>query len=348
MRQQVAEQARELARRHRFFHWYIEFPEVFERANREWQAANGAGGDESPRAARHSPSFGFDCVLGNPPLERIKLQAKEFFASRAPDITAASNAAARHRLIEALNEPPEDAPEGERLAMRRLYQEFQQARQAAEAASQFVRTGGRFPLTGVGDVNLYAVFAETFLSLMGDGSRAGLICPTGIATDDSTKACFEHIPSQHRLAALYGFSNRESLFPAVGSLSTFVLMTLGARESTADFLFFATRVEHLRDPRRRFQLSAADIHLLNPNTHTCPVFRSRRDAELTQKIYRQVPVLVREASGVRGVASGGQGGGGTTRCSPLTDRHPQSLGHSLRTPVRHVQRQRPVPHPVGA
>ncbi len=275
VRRQVAAQTEELARRHRFFHWYIEFPEVFERG-------------------------GFDCVLGNPPWERIKLQEKEFFASRAPDIAAAPNAAARRRMIEGLNEPPQDVPEGVRQAMRRLYRKFQQARQTAEAASQFVRTGGRFPLTGVGDVNLYAVFAESFLNLMGAGGRAGLICPTGIATDDSTKVYFEHITSRHHLAALYDFENREKLFPAVDSRMKFALLTLGSDCPEADFLFFATRVEHLRDPRRHFQLSAADIHLLNPNTHTCPVFRSRRDAELTRKIYRQVPVLSDESRGAAG------------------------------------------------
>ncbi len=275
VRSQVAELAGELARRHRFFHWYIEFPEVYERG-------------------------GFDCVLGNPPWERIKLQEQEFFASRAPDIADAPNAAARRRMIAALNEPPQDAPEGVRRAMCRLYGEFQQARQTAEAASQFVRTGGRFPLTGVGDVNLYAVFAETFLNLMAGNGRAGLICPTGIATDDSTKAYFEHITSQYRLAALYDFENREKLFPAVDSRMKFALLTLGSDCPEADFLFFATRVEHLRDPRRHFRLSAADIHLLNPNTHTCPVFRSRRDAELTMKIYRQVPVLIDESKGEAG------------------------------------------------
>ena len=275
VRSQVAELAGELARRHRFFHWYIEFPEVYERG-------------------------GFDCVLGNPPWERIKLQEQEFFASRAPDIADTPNAAARRRMIAALNEPPQDAPEGVRHAMRRLYSEFQQARQTAEAASQFVRTGGRFPLTGVGDVNLYAVFAETFLNLMAGNGRAGLICPTGIATDDSTKAYFEHITSRHRLAALYDFENREAIFPSVHRSYKFALLTLGSDCPEADFLLFATRVEHLRDPRRHFRLSAADIHLLNPNTHTCPVFRSRRDAELTRKIYRRVPVLIDESKGVPG------------------------------------------------
>jgi hypothetical protein len=46
-------------------------------------------------------------------------------------------------------------------------------------------------------------------------------------------------------------------------------------------------------------LTAADIALLNPNTRTCPIFRSRADAELTKAIYRRVPVLIREAQGDR-------------------------------------------------
>jgi len=63
---------------------------------------------------------------------------------------------------------------------------------------------------------------------------------------------------------------------------------------TAEFVFFAHAIEDLRDPERRFTLSAEDITLLNSNTRTCPIFRSRRDAELTKAIYRRVPVLIRE------------------------------------------------------
>jgi hypothetical protein len=56
----------------------------------------------------------------------------------------------------------------------------------------------------------------------------------------------------------------------------------------------ARQVEDLNDSERRFTLTAEDIALLNPNTRTCPIFRTRRDAELTKSIYRRVPVLVRE------------------------------------------------------
>jgi len=78
----------------------------------------------------------------------------------------------------------------------------------------------------------------------------------------------------------------------------FCLLTLsGAPVERGDLAFFLTRATHLRDDRRRFQLSAEDFALLNPNTRTCPVFRTKADADLTRAIYRRVPVLVDERTG---------------------------------------------------
>jgi hypothetical protein len=64
--------------------------------------------------------------------------------------------------------------------------------------------------------------------------------------------------------------------------------------------FFTTAVNQLSDQRRHFILSPDDIALINPNTRTCPVFRSQMDAELTKKIYARVPVLIDEAMGDQG------------------------------------------------
>ncbi len=64
------------------------------------------------------------------------------------------------------------------------------------------------------------------------------------------------------------------------------------KHSHADFVFFAHQIEELDDRNRHIALSGADIRLLNPNTRTCPIFRTRRDAEITKAIYRRVPVLI--------------------------------------------------------
>ena len=53
-------------------------------------------------------------------------------------------------------------------------------------------------------------------------------------------------------------------------------------------------VDEIEDPKRHIQLTGDDIKLLNPNTRTCPIFRTRRDAEITKAIYRRVPVLLKD------------------------------------------------------
>ena len=264
------EAARRLARRHRFFHWPAEFPEVM-----------AAGG--------------FDAVLGNPPWERIKLQEQEFFATRAPEIAQAPNKAARERLIRGLVET------GATSAERAIHGAFQEAKHAAEAASLFTRASGRFPLTAAGDVNTYALFAETFLQLLAPKGRAGIVVQSGIATDHGTRHFFREISKSGRLSSLYDFENRERLFPGIDSRMKFCLLTLGPRGSeAADFVFFATNVEHLTDQHKRFTLSPEDIHRINPNTRTMPVFRSQADAELTKKIYARVPVLIDDTENTNG------------------------------------------------
>ncbi len=261
-----------LAESHRFFNWRLAFPDVF-----------GGKGDTKT---------GFDVVLGNPPWERIKLQEKEFFGNRADaaaeDIARAGTAAQRKRLIDALPQRDPVLAEAYRDTLRR-----------SEGESHFLRNSGRYPLGGVGDVNTYAVFAELDRGLIAGGGRAGVIVPTGIATDYTYRDFFASLMGSGELASLYDFENRRGIFAGVHRSYKFSLLTLRqpsaeGQGTPAEFAFFLHGVEDLADPERRFHLSADDLALINPNTRTCPVFRTRRDAELTHKLYRAAPVLVNE------------------------------------------------------
>lgn len=255
----LLEQVSEFSKDQSFFHWSIEFADA--------QARDG-----------------FDCVLGNPPWERIKLQEEEFFAFRDPEIANAPNKASRGKLIDKLKE------ENPSLSL-----EFENAKHAAECTSKFMRASTRYPLSAVGDMNTYALFAEHFRDLMSPSGQAGIIIPTGIATDDTTKDFFGDLVEKRSLASLFDFENREKLFPAVDSRMKFCLLTLSNKPvKQSQFTFFATRVEHLKDDLRRFSLDPAEIALFNPNTRTMPVFRTRIDAELTRKIYKRVPILINE------------------------------------------------------
>ncbi|MGZ4651227.1 MAG: Eco57I restriction-modification methylase domain-containing protein, partial [Kineosporiaceae bacterium] len=266
-----------LAREHRFFHWHLEFPEIF-------QVRSNLSSAESA----HGWDGGFTCVLGNPPWERIKLQEQEFFAARDPDIAQAPNAAARRRMIAAL---ARTRPE--------LHAEFEEAKRRAEGESLFLRASGRYPLNGRGDINTYAVFAEATRNLIDAHGRMGIILPTGIATDATTQHYFRDLVRSAALVSLYDFENSKPLFEGVHRSFKFCLLTVGGRgqrESAADFAFFLHDPLELRQPDVRFALKPDEIELLNPNTGTCPIFRSRRDAEITLKAYRKLPVLVRQDS----------------------------------------------------
>jgi hypothetical protein len=176
--------------------------------------------------------------------------------------------------------------------------EYEKALHRHDCLSKFVRASGRFELTAVGDVNTYALFAELNWSLLNNAARTGILLPTGIATDDSCKAFFSSVVERRALASLFDFENREGIFPAIDSRIKFSALTLSGKPvAEAQFAFFLTRVEHLQDKLRRFTLSADDLALLNPNTRTCPVFRTQYDALLTRKIYQHAPVLVNERTG---------------------------------------------------
>lgn len=251
-------------RQYGFLHWRVAFLDVF--------GADGRGG--------------FDLVLGNPPWEKVQFTEKEFFASRAPEIAAAAGAKRKALIANLQAEDPA------------LWDELRTAVRNAEGESHLLRTTGRFPLCGLGKVNTYAVFAEAMRDSLAPRGRMGVIVPTGIATDDTTKHFFADCVDHGRLASLYDFENAVGLFEGVGhGRFKFCLLTLGGRDAAvreAEFAFFAHHVSDLDDPERRFTLTQEDFALINPNTRTAPVFRTRRDAELTKKIYRLVPVLVRD------------------------------------------------------
>lgn len=248
----------------RAFHWPLEFPDVL--------IGNG----------------GFDCVLGNPPWEVVQLGEEEYFQSRAPEI-AELKGATRKKAIAALEfERPE------------LFAEFARDKRTFEAMNEFARTSGRFDLTARGKVNTYGLFAEHFLNLTRESGGSGLIVPTGIATDATTAPFFGYLVDSERLAGLIDFENSAPLFAGVHRSFKFCLLTIGSGVAEAGFAFFITDPAQLEQAERRFTLSPDQIARINPNTKTAPVFRSRRDAELTAMIYDRVPVLVDDDKGESG------------------------------------------------
>ena len=260
-----------------FLHWEAAFPGVWHR----WQDARPAGG--------------FDAVIGNPPWDRIKLQEVEWFATRSPELALAPTAAARRAGIRRL-----------RAAGSPLADDFDAAKRRADRLGQLVRGSGHYPLLGGGDINLYSLFVERAMGLVKPNGFVGLLTPSGIYGDKTAAKFFKSVSIGGRVSGLFDFENRRlgtglpPFFPDVDSRFKFCALVFGGEERRFDeteCAFFLHDIRTIDDPDRCFPLAPEDFARVNPNTGTAPVFRTRRDAEITRRIYERHPILVDRSGG---------------------------------------------------
>ena len=268
----LLKQSKSIAKAESFLHWEAAFPGVW----RHWQ--------------NQTPQGGFDAVIGNPPWDRIKLQEVEWFATRDPQLARAPTAAARRQGIKRLRE------QGDPLAAA-----FDHAKARADQLGQVVRASGHYPLLGGGDINLYSLFVERSLRLVKPGGLVGLLTPSGIYADRTAARFFQSVSTTGRVAGIYDFENRRlgtdlpPFFPDIDSRFKFCALIVGGPERTfaeTHCGFFLPGADAIQDPDRGFTLTPDDFARVNPNTGTAPVFRTRRDADLTRRIYQHHPVLV--------------------------------------------------------
>ena len=263
--------AKEVADREGVLHWEAAFPGVW----RRWQD------DE--------PAGGFDAVIGNPPWDRIKLQEVEWFSTRFPKLALAPTAAARRRGIKQLRD------QGDPLAS-----EFDAAKLRADRLGQLIRSSGQYPLLGGGDINLYSLFVERAMRLVKPDGIVGLLTPSGIYADKTAARFFKSVSTSGRVGGLFDFENRKIFFPDVHASFKFCALIFGGEErrfAETECAFFLHDTATVHDPDRCFPLAPADFARVNPNTGTAPVFRTRRDADITRRIYERHPVLVDRSGG---------------------------------------------------
>ena len=280
--QELWRHAKYIARREGFLHWEVAFPGVWS----NWQD--------------NRPGGGFDAVIGNPPWDRIKLQEVEWFAIRDPEVALSTTAAQRRASIRRLRD--QESP---------LVDEFDAAKRQAEGLSAILRASGHYPLLFSGDVNLYSLFVERAMRLVKPDGLVGLLTPSGIYADRSAANFFTAISTSGRLGALLDFENRRptvgrpAFFSDVDSRFKFCALIFGGERRSfpeTECAFFLHDTETIGDSDRCFALAPEDFALVNPNTTTAPVFRTKRDAEITKSIYERHPVLMDHSRGEKGHA----------------------------------------------
>ena len=305
--QAKCEFAHQICEQNKVLHWPFMFPEAISKG-------------------------GFDCVLGNPPWEKPKIEDVKWFSTRVPPIANAQNASKRKQMINSLaqgnwaQEYPDDAksmgllsdtnntqqraldlltgsdPDTQQAQTQseweqQVFTAYMRDQYQATAMSVFTHlepeSGARFPLTGEGDTNLFALFAELYFNLRCKQGTAGIVCPIGLISDNATRRFSQKLFAGQQASSVYHFNNTENIFPAVHSSYSFILLTMSSAEQV-DCVFYATNERHLKDERRHVHFLPDDIPLINPNTQTVPPVRTEADLELCRKLYQRAPVLLRE------------------------------------------------------
>jgi hypothetical protein len=266
----IWKQARELIDEERFLNWQIAFPGVWT----NWSSAAREGG--------------FDAIVGNPPWDRIKLQQVEWFAARRPEIAKAQKASDRAKMIRKLKDAGDP-----------LFADYEKADKRAADTMRIARKSDHYPLLSRGDINLYSLFVERAHGLVKSNGMVGLLTPSGIASDLSASEFFRKVATGGHLKSLTDFENRRVFFPDVHASFKFCAMIASParRFEAARCAFYLHSIEELANPEQAFPITAADFARVNPNTGTAPIFRTRRDMDLTTAIYSRLPVLVDRSGG---------------------------------------------------
>jgi len=256
----------EVRRRERFFHWELEYPEVF--------------------AAEDRP--GFDVVLGNPPWDKVLPTKLEFYGRFDVLIRAYSGNALDRRIAELHDERP--ALEGE----------FQDYQARAKTVASFLRQGGDFPLSEARsqaaheDVSKY--FLDRALRLARGDGAVGLVLPSVVYNGDGCVGIRRFLLSNATVARFYGFENGKEIFPIHRSYKFFNLVVFKAPNLNGGFLasFMRHDLAELESDSRKpweVQITRDEIARLSPDTLAFLEYRGPRDQEIVHRMHEGRPTL---------------------------------------------------------
>ena len=302
-----------LAARKRFFHWEIEFPDVF-----------------------CAPGSGFDAILGNPPWDIAKPNSKEFFSNIDPlyraygkqealryqteyfadeeierswldynaDFRAQSNAMGY--FASPFGDPSENEKSQDRLTIVRGGENDRlhtRCRTARAKSRGFADPAHSFRHQGSADLNLDKAFLEQAHALLRVGGRFGFIVPSGLYSDHGTGGLRKLFLDRCRWEWLFGFENRDGIFEIHRSFKfNPVIIEKGGKTESIRTAFMRSKLEDWeRAEALVTHYSRAQVERFSPWSKAILEIQSPRDLEILEKTYSNSVLLGDDRAGGWGI-----------------------------------------------
>ncbi len=257
-----------------FFHWHLEFPDVFQVAD-----------DEGRPTGPHGWKGGFSSIVGNPPWDTLSPDTREFFGKLVPDIRKLSKA-------------EKDARIDELLQVKHYQEEWQTHQRKLFAIVHFLKQSGRYVMyaagnLGKGDFNTYRSFAELGLTFARPGGYAAQIVQSGIYAGANASAIRKHLLDRCTWTVVYGFNNKGGTWFSGVTLENFAayVACIAVPAPVGHEIRAAFGMQHPETLEADLfaallNLASEDIRLQNPDTYAIPDVRDPRTARLSRSLYK--------------------------------------------------------------
>jgi hypothetical protein len=244
---------------HHFFHWPLEFPDVF-----------------GPDAAG-----GFSATIGNPPWDIVKPNSQEFFSDYNPKFRSYKKQEANQFSKKLMNENPTIAEKWEEYCT------------GFSEQSSYFREPQSYSSLGKGDINTFKLFLEQFFTVLNNEGRMGIVVPSGLYTDQGSQPLRERFLNHSRVEFLYCFENRRAIFNIHRS---FKFVLFGVQKGGETDRFKCAFMEH--DPERlsiidakALEMSVKQVKIFSPSSLSIMEFNSQRDIQIMTSIFNEQPSL---------------------------------------------------------
>ncbi|WP_435079420.1 Eco57I restriction-modification methylase domain-containing protein [Halococcus sp. AFM35] len=236
-----------------FFHWELEFPDVFFRDRR-----------------------GFDAVVGNPPWETVAAETKKFFTRYDPIFSKYSRKRANKRKEDILDssEIIESSWYRHREVQKGMSKFFKPESywtKRLEKKAPHSPPEPQYRLQGSGKIDLYRAFVERGLRITNNQGRLGYIVKGTFTSDQPSAELRKELIDYNTVEWAFNFINREGIFKGIHRSERFTTLLVDRANNNIPIKcqFYCKDVSEWQsiDPSH-FKTEPADIRDLSPNEYT--------------------------------------------------------------------------------